>query len=384
MPRRGNSEGSIRKRADGRWEARIILADGSRQSFYAKTRQEAARELAQAVHDRNQGTIVSSDHRTVAQYLDVWLAQVQHEVEPSSLVRYERVVRTLLKPGLGEMQVARLTAQHVQTFYANMLKAGTSVSNVRYAHVVLHVVLDTAVRIGLTSRNVADIVDVPRLRRREMTPFTEEQARAFLEACIGHPYEALFVLALATGMRRGELLALKWDDIDFDTASLQVQRTLQKSLRGYVFAKPKTTRSRRRIALSATVLAALKRHRAQQAETRLKLGDAWTDLDLVFPSAVGRMYEPSNFVRYQFKPIIKRTGLPNVRLHDLRHTAATLLLAKGVNPKVVSEMLGHSNVSITLNVYGHVLPHMQQEAADLMDRVLWGEITSLGSKVGSN
>lgn len=152
-----------------------------------------------------------------------------------------------------------------------------------------------------------------------------------------------------------------------------MQRTLQKTLRGYVFAKPKTTRSRRRIALSATVLAALKRHRVLQAETRLKLGDAWTDVDLVFPNAVGQMYEPSNFVRYQFKPIIKRTGLPNVRLHDLRHTAATLLLAKGVNPKVVSEMLGHSNVSITLNVYGHVLPHMQQEAADLMDRVLWGE-----------
>ena len=265
-----------------------------------------------------------------------------------------------------------------------MLKAGTSVSNVRYAHVVLHVVLDAAVRVGLTSRNVADNVDVPRLRRREMTPFTEEQARAFLAACIGHPYEALFVLALATGMRRGELLALKWDDIDFDNASLQVQRTLQKTLRGYVFAKPKTTRSRRRIALSATVLAALKRHRVQQAETRLKLGDAWTELDLVFPSALGRMYEPSNFVRYQFKPIIKRTGLPNVRLHDLRHTAATLLLAKGINPKVVSEMLGHSNVSNTLNVYGHVLPHMQQEAADLMDRVLWGELNTLGSNVGAN
>ena len=205
-----------------------------------------------------------------------------------------------------------------------------------------------------------------------MMPLTEEQARTFLKACEGHRYEALYVLALATGMRRGELLALKWGDVDLDGGGLQIQRNLQSTSAGYVFARPKTKRSRRRIALSTSVIAALRYHRAQQEEERLKLGEAWANLDLVFPNAVGRLYEASNFVRRQFKPLLRRAGLPVIRFHDLRHTAATLLLARAVNPKVVSEMLGHSNVSITLNIYGHVFPHMQQEAADLMDRVLWG------------
>lgn len=172
-------------------------------------------------------------------------------------------------------------------------------------------------------------------------------------------------------------------DVFLENSTVQVNSTLQVTPAGYVFAKPKTSKSRRQIALSPTVVEAVCRHRDNQVRDRLKLGEAWVDHDLVFPNAISDFYEPSNFVRRQFLRLLREAGLPRVRFHDLRHTAATLLLSQGINVKVVSEMLGHSNVSITLNVYGHVLPHMQQQAADTMDRLLWGTPGVLGSNQGS-
>jgi integrase len=181
--------------------------------------------------------------------------------------------------------------------------------------------------------------------------------------------EALAVMALATGMREGELLALRWPDLDLDRATLLVQANLIWTPGGFEFEEAKTAHSRRRIALPRTAVDALRMHRARQAEERLRLGAAWTDLDLVFVNTLGGPYDASN-LRNWFYRVLKRAGLPRVRFHDLRHTAATLLLARGVNVKVVSEMLGHANVGITLSIYGHVLPHMQQQATDTMDAVL--------------
>lgn len=372
MSRRGNSEGTIRKRSDGRWEARYLGTDGNRRSVYGKTRQEVVRLLAAAVRDRDAGLTALTDRQTVEQYLTSWLEKVQHQVDPSSHMRYEREIRLRLVPGLGDVQLSKLTGQQVETLYARKLKEGVTTSSVRYMHVVLHRALNDAVRLGLVHRNVCSMVDIPRLIRQEMMPLTEEQARILLEAAAGDPFEAVYVLALHTGMRRGELLALKWANVDLDNATLQVQATLQDTLGGWVIASPKTKHSRRKIALGPTVVEALRRHRVCQAEDRLCVGPAWSDQDLVFSNAVGGIMNPYNFVQRQFKALLKRANLPEIRFHDLRHTAATLLLARGVNVKVVSEMLGHSNIGITLNIYGHVLPHMQQEAAHIMDRALRG------------
>jgi len=180
------------------------------------------------------------------------------------------------------------------------------------------------------------------------------------------------VLALATGMRCGELVALRWRHVDLDNAILTVQASLQLRQGKWVVAQPKTKYSRRTIALSRTTVEALRTHRVLMAKERLHLGPAWEDAELVFPNSAGRFQDPTYIAQYQFKSLLRLAGLPVIRFHDLRHTAATLLLAQGVNPKVVSEMLGHSSIAVTLGIYGHVMPHMQQQAAEITDRVLWG------------
>lgn len=206
----GNGEGTIRKRSDGRWEARLVLEDGARKSVYGKTRQDVSRVLAQMRHDREVGLSAHIERQTVAQYLGAWLEKVTHEIEPSSYVRYGRVIRCHLLDAFVHVQLSKVTAQHIQALYARKLDAGISASGVRYMHVILHAALDDAVRLGTLQRNVSDFVNVPRLRRREIKPLTEAQARTLLAAAQGNRFEALYVLALATGMRRGELLALRW------------------------------------------------------------------------------------------------------------------------------------------------------------------------------
>jgi integrase len=312
----------------------------------------------------------------MAVYLSSWIEKVRHEVEPSSFARYQSEVRLRLIPGLGNLSLARLTSQQVQAFYAQKLHEGVSASVVKYMHGVLRHALSDAQRLGLVYRNACDLVDVPRVRRREIMPLTAEQARGFLLSLRGHRSEALYVLALATGMRRGELLALRWQHVDLDNALIKVQASLQLRQGRWVLAPPKTKYSRRQIALSRTTVDALRRHRALMAAEKLRLGPAWEDDELVFPNTAGRMQDPTYLAHYQFKPLLRKAGMPNIRFHDLRHTAATLLLAQGVNAKVVSEMLGHSSIALTLGIYGHVLPHMQQQAAEIMDRLLWGSQTA--------
>jgi integrase len=373
----GNGEGSIRKRpGEDRWEARYVDVEGNRRSIYGKTRQEVVRRLANARRDREQGLVGLDERQTLGTYLSTWLEKVRHEVEPSSFARYQSEVRLRLLPGLGKLTLARLTSQQVQTCYAKTLSERSSASVVKYMHGVLRHALGDALRLGLIHRNACDLVDVPRVRRREIMPLTAKQARTFLSSIHGHRSEALYILALATGMRRGELLALRWQHIDLDNALLTVQSSLQVRRGRWVVAAPKTKNSRRTIALSRTTVEALKRHRILMAEERLRLGPAWEDDELVFPNTAGRMQDPTYLAIYQFKPLLRKAGLPAIRFHDLRHTAATLLLAQGVNPKVVSELLGHASIALTLGIYGHVMPHMQQQAAEIMDRLLWGSQTA--------
>jgi integrase len=370
--KRGNNEGSISKRIDSLWEARITLENGQRKSFYAKTRQEAARKLAAALRDQEGGLPVVSGKQTVGQYLTVWLDATRAALRPKTWRGYEQFVRLHIAPAIGSVGLVKLTPQHVQLLYAKKLEEGLSSSSVHHLHAVLHRALDAALRLGLVQRNVCDIVEVPRMRHYEMTTLSEEQAQRLLNAATGERLEALYVVALATGMRQGELLALTWRDVDLESASLHVRSTVHVTRDGYVFAEPKTKYSRRAIALSPIAVSALRSHRVRQVEERLRAGQAWEDLDLVFPNSVGRPIDGINLLKYWFYPLLERAGLPRMRFHDLRHTAATLLLGRGVNPKIVSEMLGHSHVSVTLGIYSHVLPHMQREAAKAMNDALGG------------
>lgn len=366
--KRGNSEGSTRKRIrDGeeRWEARYVDIEGKRRSLYGKTRQEAMR-------NRENGVRASGGNETVADFLTFWFSTVKkNEVGPSSHLRYSFYLRLHIIPTLGKYPLTKLTAQHIQIFLAKELEAGNAPSSVRQLHAVLHDALDDALQLGLVSRNVADLVKPPRRQRHEYAIYSEDQARRLLETVAGDRLEALLVLVLTTGMRGGELDTLKWRDVELEGGSLQVQRTLQRTAEGFRWENAKTSHSRRRIALTEMAIAALRKHLVRQTQERQQLGEAWHDHDFVFTNAIGDRLPRTYFdIHHWYGAKLKEAGLPIIRFHDLRHTAATLLLARGVNPKVVSEMLGHSSVAITLTLYGHVTPHMQQEAANTMDQML--------------
>jgi integrase len=366
--KRGAGEGNIKRRADGRWEARLRLPDGTRKSFYAKTRQEVARLLSAAIHDSESGIPVVTDKENLEAYLSTWLEVIQHQIKPSSYRRYCDIVRQYINPALGKVALSKITPQQLQTFYARLLSKGLSPSSVELVHVILHKAMKDALRLGIIQRNVVSLVQPPRRKSRLMKTLSEEDALKFMAAARGERFEALFVLALTTGMREGELLALQWKDIDLDKSTVQVRGTLLRDGNRFVIAEPKSAKSRRSIALSKRAAYVLRLHHSRQEHEKALLGEEWDiTYDLVFPNTLGKPMKPCNLSQDVFKRVLRKAGLPNIRFHDLRHTAATLLLGKGINPKIVSEMLGHSQISITLDIYSHVTPHMQQQAADAMD-----------------
>lgn len=369
--KRGHGEGTIYKRSDGRWLAQMMLADGKRKSFYGKTRAEAVAKLTDALRDMRKGLPITGERQTLAQHLAVWIETIKMQRKPKTYRSYEQLMRLHVVPTLGKVRLASLTPQQVQQLYARKLEAGLSQTTVQHIHAVLHAALDNALRQGLVQRNVADLVDAPAMRHREMLVFNVEQAKTLLAAAAGTRLEALYVLALTTGMREGELLALRWRDVDLDAGHILVQHTLQQIPgRPPEITSAKTRQSRRKIALTSTAIEALRRHRALQVEEQLRVGPAWSDWDLVFCNTVGNPLDGGKVLYRGLRPLLKQAWLPAIRFHDLRHTAATLMLLQGVHPKIVSEMLGHANISITLQRYSHVLPDMQKEATMAMDKLL--------------
>lgn len=368
---RGNGEGNIRRRTDGRWEGRVSLPNGKRKSYFGRTREEVAAKLVEGLKAAKDNLPVPSERITVGAFLAEWLAGVRSTVRPHTAVRYEQSIRLHVLPRIGRLPLARLEPKHLQALYAACLADGLAPATVRMVHAVVGRALGDAVRWGNVTRNVALLVTPPRVKHAEIRPLTAEQAQQLLEAARGTRWEAFYVLAVTTGMREGELLGLCWSDVNLDSGELSVRHTLRRMPGvGLQLLEPKTDHSRRRVRLSATAVLALRKHRAGQAAERLRRGPAWEDQGLVFPAESGRPMDAGNLTRWSFWPLLTKAGLPRIRVHDLRHTAATLLLSKGVNPKVVSELLGHSKVGITLDVYSHVVPDMQERAAEAMDAIL--------------
>lgn len=370
MAKRANGEGTIYKRADGRWCASVSLEFGKRKSLYGKTRREVAQKLNAAIRAKQEGLPLPSERQTVEQYLKQWLESVKPSLRPSTHLRYEQLVRIHALPYLGKLAISRVKPDHLQRLYAERLKAGQSAASVRQLHAVLHRAFRQATRWGIVGRNVADLVSAPRVSRSQMQTLDPEQTRLLLEAAAGDRLEALYAVAISTGMRQGELLALRWRDIDLEARSISVRNTLQRTANGHILGDPKTSHSRRRIQLTTAGAEALQRHKVRQNEERLRVGAAWQNLDFVFCDEAGGFIKEWNLRKQCFLPLLKRAGLPSIRFHDLRHTAASLMMGKGVHPKIVSEMLGHSQVSITLDLYSHVTPTMQREATEALDAIL--------------
>ncbi|MHB8597500.1 MAG: tyrosine-type recombinase/integrase [Ktedonobacteraceae bacterium] len=368
MANRGHGEGSIYQRSNGRWVASISLEGRKRKTFYGKTRKEVQEKLRVALNEQKQGTLATGPQQTVKQYLEHWLEEVhKSSIRLSTYRPYRIMLDRHVFPAIGHIKLQKLTPQHIQTFYAHELKSGLAPKSVRNMHGLLHKALDNAVRWGLITRNVCDVVSLPRKIRYEIVPLTQEQAQKLLESAKGHALEGLLTLGVTTGMRLGELLALRWQDIDFESQNLHIQRSVGYiPYQGYIETEPKTAKSRRKVALPLFVCEALKLHRTRQLERRLKIGADWRDRDLVFCNRNGDYLDPSH-IRGRFHKLLRGANLPNVRFHDLRHSAATLLLSMGIHPKVVQEILGHSQISMTLDTYSHVLPSMQEEAMKKLD-----------------
>ncbi len=366
--RRKHGEGSVYKRKDGRYSGFITLEDHKRKYYYGETEQEVVKKIRVALHDLEQGSLATGPQQTVRQFLEYWLEDVQKaKVRLITYVCYRKLIDKHLLPTLGHIRLQKLTVQHVQALYVKKLKEGLSVGTLRNINAVLHTALGYAKRIKLVGSNVCDDVELPAYKQHQAQVLTPEQAQMLLQKVQEHHLEALMTLALATGMRKGEMLGLRWQDIELEKGSLHVRRTLlYMAYHGFKEGEPKTETSRRNIILPQFVIEVLKRHRTIQLEARLKAGTAWIDRDLVFPNTHGDYLLPTTLAG-QFARLLKDVGLPHMRFHDLRHSAATLLLSMGVPMKVVQELLGHSNFSITANVYSHVLPSMQQEAMDKMD-----------------
>jgi integrase len=365
---RGHGEGSIYQRKDGRWVASIVLEDHSRKYYYGQTRKEAHEKLKNAQLEYEQGILATGPQQTVQQYLEYWLEDVHKaKVRLGTYDAYRTILNRHLIPELGHIRLQKLTTQLVQSFYAKKQKQGYSASRVRAIHAVLHRSLEHAKRIKLIGSNVCDGVELPLSEQHEIQPLTPEQARLLLQKVREHHLEALLTLALTTGIRKGEILALRWRDIDLQKGTLQIRRTLSYMAHyGFKEGEPKTAKSKRKIALPPFVIETLKRHHTVQLEARLQVGEDWVENDLVFSNKRGGFIVPMTLANH-FTRLLVEIGLPHIRFHDLRHSAATLLLSMGVPAKVVQEILGHSNFSTTMDIYSHVLPSMQQEAMGKMD-----------------
>jgi integrase len=277
------------------------------------------------------------------------------------------VVNRHIIPALGRLKLKCLTPAHARSLYREKLDSGLSPRTVQYIHVTLHKALKQAVMDGLIPRNVADAVKAPQAHKTEVNPLTPAEVAALLSAASGNRLEALYVTAVHTGLRRGELLGLRWTDIDLDARTLSVQRSLDKD---GTFNPPKRRRSRRTVKLTLQAAEALKAHRTRQNEERLRSGPLWEDHGLVFLNRLGRPMNADNLYHREFKPLLEKAGLSGFTFHSLRHTCATLLLSKNVNPKIVSEMLGHATISQTMDTYSHVMPGMGDVAAEALESAL--------------
>ena len=375
--KRGNAEGSVYKRRDNRWAATIHLGyeDGKRKrrTFYSDTRQGAVKKLATAQRALDGGLPLPSETVTVSTFLQHWLNEsARPSVRPRTFQSYQMIVELHLVPALGRARLTRLAPDALETYMNGKLEDGLKPLTIRNHLAVLHRALNQALRWGLVQRNVASLVTPPRDRKQEVQPLSPDEARALLDAVKGDRLEALYGIALGLGLRQGEALGLAWEDVDLESGTLSVRHTLQRYDGAYHLDEPKTSKSRRTIALPRPLIEALRCHRTRQVEERLRAGQGWEGdrWNLIFTTMAGTPLS-SAVVTHRFQEILAAADLPRQKFHDLRHAAASFMLVQGVALRVVMEVLGHSDIAVTANTYSHVMPDLQRDATDRVGMLLW-------------
>ncbi len=367
--RRGRSEGSIYQRADGQWASSVSLGYGDdgkrkRKTVYGKTKQEVQEKLRDMQTAADRGSLPAAGVLTLGAYLRTWLAAIKPTVAAHTFLPYERDCNNAIIPHMGGVKLVKLTALHVQKFYADLAAAGVSPSMQKKAGVTLGVALQRAVRLRLIPHNVARDVPKPRHTPEEMQVLDPDQVQRFLAEAAADRLYALYVFLLDSGAREGEAFGLRWPDVDWAGSAVQIVRALEEVKGTLNLKELKTKKARRRVAISTFALDALAEHRKRM----LAEGNYQSD-GPIFCAPEGGWLRKSNVLRRSFRPLLKRAGLPPIRPYDLRHSSATLLLLAGVDSKVVAERLGHSTTRLTQDTYQHVLPGMQERAASKLDAI---------------
>lgn len=379
MLRRGHMEGTKHKRTDGRWAWQIMLG-GKRRTFYGRTEKEARAKKNRAIRDYEQGVRHGNARLTVGAYLDAWMDQTARQrVRPSTLASYRGHIETHIKPAVGHIRLSELGAGDVNRMLTAIVDSGRSPRTANHVRGTLRTALRSAVRDGMVARNAAQLSDARRETRERVVPLTPDEARRLIADTRDDPMGPLLTMALASGMRQGELLGLQWSDIDADSRTLRIERALTwregkegEPTRVWVFGEPKTEQSKRSLRLSRIALEALARQRGVIQGMMVIAAGRWRDHGLVFPSSVGTPLNPSN-VTHRCERLMRASGIEGKRFHDLRHSATSFLLAQGMDLFVVKEILGHSQIAQTANTYGHLLDSVADEAAEHMDRALGGD-----------
>lgn len=377
--KRASGESSIYQDEDGRWHGFVSMGkkeNGRRDRRHASAAKRAdVVAKVRALEAKRDAGIVEAAGRapTVGEWLDHWLDNIAaRKVRARTLESYRSTVRLHLRPGIGHHRLDRLQPEHLERLYGALADKGLSPASILRAHRVLSRALRVASQRAKVARNVAALVDPPTVKRPETAlPLSAPEARKVMAAAQTHRNAARWTVALAVGLRQSEALALRWSDVDLDNGTLSVRRGLHRvSGQGLVYEEPKADRSRRTLALPKQLVEALRAHRAAQLEERIAAGPLWKDNDLVFAQANGRPIERKSDWR-AWKGLLDEAGVRDVRLHDGRHTAATLLLSEGVHPRVVMEVLGHAQMRTTTDTYSHVMPALGRDAADRMGQALW-------------
>jgi integrase len=377
--KRASGESSIYRDEDGRWHGFVSMGkkeNGRRDRRHVSgaKRADVVAKVRAIEAKRDAGVIDAAGRApTVGEWLDHWLDNIAaRKVRARTLESYRSTVRLHLRPGIGHHRLDRLQPEHLERLYGALSDKGLSPASILRAHRVLSRALRVASQRAKVARNVATLVDPPTVKRPETAlPLSAQEARKVMAAAQTHRNAARWTVALAVGLRQSEALALRWSDVDLDNGTLSVRRGLHRiSGQGLVYEEPKADRSRRNLALPAQLVDALKAQRAAQLEERIAAGPLWEDHDLVFAQPNGRPIERKSDWR-AWKALLRQAGVREVRLHDGRHTAATLLLSEGVHPRVVMEVLGHAQMRTTTDTYSHVMPALGRDAADRMGSALW-------------
>lgn len=370
MSRRGKGEGSICQRADGRWMARIAIgtdANGKRltKSFYGATKKEVATKLTNEASAQINGTAIDAGRMTVGDLLAKWLAEsAKPNTSPGTYAEYDRITNSYLVPRIGKVKLSALRPLHIQSMLTAMEADEIGARTRQYCYVSLHRAFVVAMRWQLMIRNPCDGVDPPKVARRQIVPLTTEQARDLLKASESNRFHAVFVLALTTGMRQGELFGLQWDSVDLQRGVISVRHSLEEIKGQLRLKEPKSDAGRRQVALPAMAIKALWDHKAKQ------LAEGLAKSAFVFPDSDGGPLRKCSFHRWAWSKIRTAAKLGCVHFHDLRHSCASIMLADGVNVKAIQTILGHSTISMTMDTYAHLMPNAHQVAAASFDRLL--------------